>query len=25
MMSRSQSCRIGATPADYQRYSIAKG
>jgi hypothetical protein len=23
-MSRSQSCRIGATPADYQRYGIAK-
>jgi hypothetical protein len=25
MMSRSQTCRIGATPADYQRYGIAKG
>ena len=25
MMSRSQSCRIGVTSADYQRYGIARG
>jgi hypothetical protein len=24
-MSRPETCRIAATPADYQRYGIAKG